>query len=184
MQPENLKFDTFLTVLFKSSLTQREQQADIVKYVQRLEQTYSEKVLYLQRQVENLNKKLQQERTKNVDRRVERTELESLFLSSVDEAKRRLVHRKLTSELNTQVKGSSSQKKQRNPEELDQALFKLTELAKDKVKIDDFSQNDKANLVEIFVSNEDVWLKMHDIIFPQTQRKRKISSELQGRNYL
>lgn len=52
-------------------------------------------------------------------------------------------------------------------DELDETLHKLSEMAKDKVKISDFTSNDKANLLEIFVNNETIWLQIHDLIFPK-----------------
>ena len=45
-------------------------------------------------------------------------------------------------------------------------------MAKDKVKISDFTSNDKANLLEIFVNNETIWFQIHDLIFPNPQAKK------------
>ena len=104
-------------------------------------------------------------------------------MASIDETKKRLVHRRLASELNSTGQRRNAQTK--SPEELDQALIKLTELAKDKVKAEEFTTSDKQSLLEIFVTNEQVWLQMHDIIFPSPATKgslgvRKVSSELQN----
>jgi hypothetical protein len=54
----------------------------------------------------------------NVDRKFERSEFEKLFLSAVEETKKKLVYRKLASEL--AVKSSKAQHKSQN--ELDDAL--------------------------------------------------------------
>ena len=43
----------------------------------------------------------------------------------------------------------------------------LTEAAKDKVKLEDLTANDKQSLLELFVNNDEIWLKMFDIIFPK-----------------
>lgn len=104
------------------------------------------------------------ERTKNVGRRLERSDLEQLFISAVDETKKRFVHRRLTTELNS----ASARKTQRAPHEVDSVLHRLTELAKDKVKVEDLTGRDKQGLLELFVENEEVWLKMFDMTFPKT----------------
>ena len=52
-------------------------------------------------------------------------------------------------------------------------------MAEDKVKISDFTSNDKANLLEIFVNNETIWLQIHDLIFPKISAgKGENASEL------
>lgn len=54
-------------------------------------------------------------------------------------------------------------------------------MAKDKIKISDFTGNDKANLLEIFVNNHQILLKMCDMIFPslrqQTSNGQVLSSK-------
>lgn len=177
MQADNSKFDQFLTILLQSKLKREEVKLDILRYVQTMETNYTDRVTHLQKSLEKAHKSIVQERTRNVDRLMERSELESLFSEAIEETKRRLVHRRLTSELNSNSARKMHQT--RTPEDLDDALHKLTELAKDKVKVEEFSANDKASLLEIFVQNEEVWLKMHDVIFPNLVRqKNQAQSEL------
>jgi len=83
-----------------------------------------------------------------VDRRVERSELEKLLMSAIDETKKKFVYKRLTSELNS----GSARKSNRSREEVETALLQLSELAKDKVKIEEFTHMDKQNLLEIFVT--------------------------------
>ena len=106
---------------------------------------------------------------------IERSDFEVVFSDAVEEMRRRIVHRKLTAELNSRQyrsggsvgrskAGSFSQYQQ--TESMDGSLGKLVELAKDKIKLVDFTPIDKANLVEIFVMNQQILLKMCDLIFP------------------
>jgi hypothetical protein len=45
-------------------------------------------------------------------------------------------------------------------------LLKLAELAKNRVKIADFTAKDKVNLLELFVNNEKTLLKIYELLFP------------------
>lgn len=44
--------------------------------------------------------------------------------------------------------------------------MKLAELAKSRVKVNDFTAKDKTNMLELFVNNEKTLLKMYEILFP------------------
>lgn len=74
---------------------------DILEYVQVLETSYTDKISKLQMSLEKAHKQLVQERTKHVDRVQERNDLEALFTDSIEEVRRKIVHRRLTSELNS-----------------------------------------------------------------------------------
>jgi hypothetical protein len=87
-------------------------------------------------------KKLMQEKTKYVDRRFERSELEILFVSAVEEVRKKIVQRKLTSELISRSVRLSSLSETK-PINFEESLIKLGELVKDKVKLDDFTAQDK-----------------------------------------
>ncbi len=45
-------------------------------------------------------------------------------------------------------------------------MLKLAELAKNRVKIGDFTAKDKVNLLELFVNNEKTLLKIYELLFP------------------
>ena len=161
MAPDSTKLEQFLTVLFQSQLTKPELQQDIIKYVSKVELCFQDQLKTLQKQLKDATRKLAQERSKLTARQFERSDLEQLFLKSVEETKRRVAHRKLTSELNAENRRPLVN----DTSILDEALHKLTELAKDKVKAEDFTANDRAGLLEIFLENEEVWRQMHLVIF-------------------
>lgn len=47
--------------------------------------------------------------------------------------------------------------------------MRLVQLAKNKVKVSDFTQRDKYNLLDLFVNNEKTLLKIYETLFPQKQ---------------
>lgn len=110
-------------------------------------------------------KKLMQEKTKYVDRRFERSELELLFVSAVEEVRKKIVQRKLTSELISRSVRLSSLSETK-PINFEESLIKLGELVKDKVKLDDFTAQDKSNLLEYFFNTKEILLKISQMLFP------------------
>lgn len=52
--------------------------------------------------------------------------------------------------------------------EFEETLSKLAELAKGRVKFDEFTQVDRNNLLDLFVNNEMTLLKVYEILFTQS----------------
>ena len=46
------------------------------------------------------------------------------------------------------------------------SLLKLAQLAKNRVKINEFTSKDRGNLLDLFVNNERTLLKIYEILFP------------------
>ena len=51
-------------------------------------------------------------------------------------------------------------------QQFEESLVQLVKLAKNKVKIQDFTQRDKYNLLDLFVNNEKTLLKIYETLFP------------------
>jgi hypothetical protein len=83
-----------------SLLSPTDKQEDVIHYVQMLETQYNEKIQRLQKNLEKAQKLTMTERTKNVGRMCERADMEVLFSESIEEVRRKIVHRRLTAELN------------------------------------------------------------------------------------
>jgi hypothetical protein len=47
--------------------------------------------------------------------------------------------------------------------------LKLAALAKNKVKLNDFTNKDRGNLLDLFVNNERTLLKIYEVLFPHRQ---------------
>ena len=50
--------------------------------------------------------------------------------------------------------------------EFEESLLKLANLAKNKVRLTDFSSQDKCNILDLFVNNEKTLLKIFEALFP------------------
>jgi hypothetical protein len=44
--------------------------------------------------------------------------------------------------------------------------MKLANLTKDRIKLTDFTARDRCNLLDLFVNNEKILLKMYEVLFP------------------
>ena len=56
--------------------------------------------------------------------------------------------------------------------EFEETLSKLAEMAKGRVKFDEFTQIDRNNLLDLFVNNERTLLKIYEILFSQSNFKQ------------
>ena len=56
-------------------------------------------------------------------------------------------------------------------QEFEETLNKLAELAKGRVKFEEFTQVDRNNLLDLFVNNERTLLKIYEVLFSQPNFK-------------
>ena len=52
-------------------------------------------------------------------------------------------------------------------------MNKLADLAKGRVKFEEFTKADSVRLLDLFVNNEQTLLKMYELLFPQQSFKAK-----------
>jgi len=50
--------------------------------------------------------------------------------------------------------------------EFEESLIKLASLAKNKIKLTDFTQKDRFNVLDLFVNNEKTLIKIYEALFP------------------
>lgn len=82
-----------------------------------------------------------------------------LFADCVEDAKKEVVKRRLKTELLAKGKQSQSQI------EFETTLDKLAEMAKGKVKCEEFTAADRVNLLEVFVSSHKTLKAMNESMF-------------------
>jgi len=58
-------------------------------------------------------------------------------------------------------------------QELEETLNKLADLAKNRVKYDEFTQIDRTNLLDLFVNNERTLLKVYEVLFAKPNFNRQ-----------
>jgi len=84
-------------------------------------------------------------------------------VSCIEEVRKDMLKRRLKSEV---MLKKSSQEASTETQQFEESLVQLVKLAKNKVKIQDFTQRDKYNLLDLFVNNEKTLLKIYETLFP------------------
>jgi len=104
----------------------------------------------------------------------EKNELEQLFIESVEEVRKEIMKRRLKNELSTRKKiGQVVEREVQEVKEFEESLMKLASLTKNRIKISDFTIKDKTFLIDLFVNNENVLLKMYEFLFPNRANTQK-----------
>ena len=158
--------------------------------MQVLETNYTDKIRDCKIELEKLKRQLAQEKTKKVVHTMEKNDLEQLFVRCVEDMRKEIIRRRLKAEVSARKKmgsnaaafatinnssqsmnKSTSQMSDKSAEgsaEFEETLSKLAELAKGRVKFDEFTQVDRNNLLDLFVNNEMTLLKVYEILFAQS----------------
>jgi len=103
------------------------------------------------------------ERTKNISRVTERSDLEQLFVNCVEDVRRDIIKRRLKAEVIARQRPSEQQIK-----EFESTLVKLADLAQNRVKLEEFTASDRTHILDLFVNNEKTLLRVHEALFPGT----------------
>ena len=123
---------------------------------------------------------------------MEKNDLEQLFVRCVEDMRKEIIRRRLKAEVtarkkmgvgsnlmtinnstNTMNKSTSqmSDNTAEGSQEFEETLNKLAELAKGRVKFEEFTQVDRNNLLDLFVNNERTLLKIYEVLFSQPNFK-------------
>ena len=93
-------------------------------------------------------------------------DMENLFVECIEETRKTIMKRRLKSEILNSKKLDKIDQTSQEAKDFEQSLLKLAEMAKSRVKISDFTNRDKTNMLELFVNNEKTLLKIYEILFP------------------
>lgn len=96
----------------------------------------------------------------------EKNQLEGLFVECIEEVRKDIMKRRLKNEIFNKKKFQQIEQNTDEAREFEQSLLKLASLAKNRVKLSDFTTKDKNNLLDLFVNNEKTLLKIYEILFP------------------
>ena len=107
--------------------------------------------------------KVQAER---VNENTEKNELEGLFVDCIEEVRKDIMKRRLKNEIYNKKKFQQVEKNTEEAREFEESLLRLAQLAKNRVKLTDFTVRDKCNLLDLFVNNEKTLLKIYEALFP------------------
>ena len=193
---ENIKFSQFLDILFTSGMTKNEIKIETQGYVQVLETNYTDKIRELKIENEREKRRVAQEKTKKTVKTMEKNDLEQLFVRCVEDMRKEIIRRRLKAEVTARKKISGSvalatinqssnslQKSMSHlsdgsgldaegTHEFEETLSKLADLAKGRVKFEEFTQADRHNLLDLFVNNERTLLKIYEVLFSNTNFKQ------------
>lgn len=96
----------------------------------------------------------------------DKTDLEQLFVNCVEDVRKDVIKRRLKSEI-TNVRGKTSSASLETQKDFDITLDKLADMAKGRVKIEEFTLNDRINLLDLFVNNEKTLVAVQESLFPK-----------------
>jgi hypothetical protein len=139
---------------------------EILKYVQTLETSYNETIRNLKEDLNRERQKIKKLSFEKVAEVTEKNQLEGLFVECIEEVRKDIMKRRLKNEILNKKKFQQIEKNTEEAREFEQSLLKLASLAKNRVKISDFTNKDKTNLLDLFVNNERTLLKVYEILFP------------------
>lgn len=93
--------------------------------------------------------------------------MESLFVDCVEEVRRNVIKRRLKAEIIGKKKIGKFDENSEEAKEFEESLLKLANLAKERVKLSEFTAYDRNNLLDLFVNNERTLLRIYEILFPK-----------------
>ena len=140
---------------------------EILNYVQALETNLNEAVREERVRGERIRKELRKEKGKHVNDNIEKGDLENLFVDCVEDVRRNVIKRRLKAEIVGKKKIGRFDENSEEAQEFEESLLKLANLAKDRVKYSEFTTQDRNNLLDLFVNNEQTLLKVYEILFPK-----------------
>jgi len=99
-QTENPKFEQFLDLmLVEANFKPQQAKVEIVKFVKAMETNYTDTIRLLKEKAEILARKLRVLRSDRVNEQTEKTDLEKLFVSCIEEARREVMRRRFRTEV-------------------------------------------------------------------------------------
>lgn len=163
---ENIKFQRFIDLIFASKMEKEDIKEEIVKYVQLLETNYNATIRDLKTTMEKERQKHRKSTFDKVTEVSQKADMENLFVECIEETRKNIMKRRLKNEILNSKKLEKIDQNSQEAKDFEQSLLKLAEMAKSRVKISDFTNRDKTNMLELFVNNEKTLLKIYEILFP------------------
>ena len=139
---------------------------EIIKYVQALETSYTDAIRDLKAIIDKEKKAQKKVIADKINMSTERNELESLFIECIEEVRKDIMKRRLKNEIYNRKKFQKLDKSSEEAKEFEESLLRLAQLAKNRVKVSDFTTKDKSHILDLFVNNERTLLKIYEALFP------------------
>jgi hypothetical protein len=166
IQSQNIKFSSFLEMLFKSKLANDQIQKEIQDYVTAWETKQNYKFLDLRLKIDKERKKRIFDDSVKVNEATDKNELETVFVDCIEEVRKEIMRRRLKQEIVNKRKYQPYEDQTDEAKDFEESLLKLAQLARGKIKLSDFTSRDKFSLLDLFVNNEKTLLKIYEALFP------------------
>jgi hypothetical protein len=183
----NIKYEVFLDTLFNTQHDEDRIKKELKQYMQAVETRFTNICKDLRRQVENERKKRIKAESLKVNDATQKNELETIFVDCIEEVRKDIMKRRLKTEIQNKKRFKPIDKDSQEAKEFEESLLKLAQLAKNKIKITEFTPIDRCNLLDLFVNNEKTLLKIYEACFPHRtnnftdpNQSMMQNSELQG----
>ena len=163
---KNIKFQKFIDLIFVSRMPSDDVKEEIIKYVQALETSYTDAIRDLRLIIDREKKAGKRVVADRINMSTERNELESLFIECIEEVRKEIMKRRLKNEIYNRKKFQKLDKSSEEAKEFEESLLRLAQLAKNRVKVSDFTSKDKQHILDLFVNNERTLLKIYEALFP------------------
>lgn len=156
-------------------MTSEDIKSEIKSYVEVLETHYNDKIKEMKVQIDRMERKAKKERGMRASERMERTELEELFVGCIEDVRKEVVKRRVKSEVEGKKKGKKREgdqgvdgveREEEEAKEFEESLMKVAAYAKGRIKYEDFTSKDKFNILDLFVNNEKTLIKIYEALFP------------------
>lgn len=87
-------------------------------------------------------------------------------MECIEEVRKEIMRRRLKNEIYSRKKFHQVDQTVQEAKDFEESLLRLAQLAKNRVKLIDFTQKDKYHLLDLFVNNEKTLLKVYEALFP------------------
>lgn len=149
---------------------------EIINYMQVVESFYTDKLHKIKSNFEKQIKQIKKKQADQINPVVDRTELEKVFISALDELRKQILKRRLKQEIKLKNKSTAMSLENKidmeseEAREFEESILKLVNYAKGRVKYEEFTNVDKFHLMELFVTNETTLVHIFQSLFPSTQK--------------
>lgn len=159
---QNIKYEVFLDTLFSSKFDDKRKKEELVMYMQAVETRFTEIAKDLRGKLEQERKRRIKVESVKVNDANTKNELETIFVDCIEEVRKDIMKRRLKTEIQNKKRFKPIDKDTDEAKEFEESLLKLAQLAKDKIKITDFTPVDRCNLLNLFVNNEKTLLRIYE----------------------
>lgn len=159
---QNIKYEAYLETLFDSNYTDKRKKKELILYMQSVETRFNNMCKRMRSKLDQEKRKFCKLESVKVNEATSKNELETIFVDCIEDVRRDIMKRRLKTEIQSKKRFKPIDQDTEEAKEFEESLLKLAQLAKDKIKISEFTPSDRCNLLDLFVNNEKTLLKIYE----------------------